>query len=263
MVGRSVASTFTHREVARRVVPEHLRPSRRRAVGEQRLDLVGALDDVVVGDDHAVGRDDEPGARRTAGVGAAVVDQRDDRGHVGLQDLRRCHRCARSRSDGRTTTGVADGELDDASRRRRPRRTPPDATSAPTRPPISPRRATGAPAAGAGAPRSGCGRAGGSSAAGRRLRRRTGARGRRRRERSTIRALPGRRRTARRARRRSPPRTGGRTGVLGHGTVLRVRAPDGTRPTISVRLREPDPVRTVEDRTTASPLRALGCTWTT
>ena len=86
MVGRFVPSTLTTARSLDGLRPSSL-ASRDGAVGEHGLDLLRALDHVVVGDDHAVGRDHEPGAGRAAVVGAAVVDDRDDRGDVGLQDV--------------------------------------------------------------------------------------------------------------------------------------------------------------------------------
>ena len=56
-------STFSSGEVARLVGADQLR-GQRAVVGQLDLDVVGAVDDVVVGQDVAVGRHDDAGAER-------------------------------------------------------------------------------------------------------------------------------------------------------------------------------------------------------
>ena len=119
-----------HREVARRRCARAPRRRRDRAVGEHRLDLVGALDHVVVGDDDAVGRDHEPGAGGATGVGTTVVDHGDDRRH-GVPAGSTAMSPVRAIAVGRAHHDRGGDRRRSTSRRRRRR---PRGTTPPTRP---------------------------------------------------------------------------------------------------------------------------------
>ena len=72
-----------HREIGARVL-EHELGVELALVGERDLDLVGVLDDVVVGDDEAGGVDDDAGAERALDLlaraaGAAAEEAAEDR----------------------------------------------------------------------------------------------------------------------------------------------------------------------------------------
>ena len=228
MVGRSVASTFTHREVARRVAPEHLRVADR-AVGEHapgscsRPSTTWLLVTITPSDEITK---PVPAAPPESGPPSSTM--RDDRGHVVLQDLRRCRRCERSGRTGAPRPGsatrrarrrggvVVEREVHARTRPARRRGRRPGPRPGPGASPAAGARVRLAGSSGGWSGRSGrvqeaangddSGTTGGGGGS----------------------ALSTSLSTS----------YGGRTGVRAREVL--VRAPDGTRPTISVRLREPD-----------------------